>query len=158
MTTYSAKLKDIERSWYVVDATDIVLGRLSAEVAKILRGKHKPIYSGNIDCGDNVIVINADKVCLKGNKLTDKKYYKHTGYPGGIKETNPQKLISDGKGKRIVESAIKRMIPRSPIGNKQFSKLHVYSGESHPHEAQKPTELKIAEQNTKNNKLRTYNK
>jgi large subunit ribosomal protein L13 len=154
MSTVSAKAHEIERKWFLVDATDIVAGRLSSEIAKILRGKHKPLYTPHVDCGDNVIVINAEKVCLKGKKLTNKIYYRHTGYPGGIKDVTPAKLLADGKGENIIKSAVARMISRNKLGRKQLAKLHVYKGETHPHEAQKPEILDIAGQNEKNVKFR----
>lgn len=154
MSTVSAKPHEIERKWFIIDATDIVTGRLSAEVAKILRGKHKPLYTPHVDCGDNVIVVNADKLCLKGKKLTNKIYYRHTNHPGGIKQTTPAKLISDGNSEEVIKKAVQRMIPRNKMGRQQLTKLHVYSGETHPHEAQKPEVLDIASLNDKNKKIR----
>ncbi len=154
MSTVSAKPHEIERKWFLVDATDVVAGRLSSEIAKILRGKHKPAYTPHVDCGDNVIVINAEKVCLKGKKLTNKIYYHHTGYPGGVKDTTPAKLLEKGKGEDIIKNAVARMISRNKLGRKQLTKLHVYKGEAHPHEAQKPEVLDIAGQNEKNVKIR----
>ena len=135
MNTYATKPSDIERKWYVVDASGVVLGRLSAEIAKILRGKHKPNFVPNLDCGDYVIVINAEKVKLTGKKLTDKVYYRHTGWIGGIKETTP---------------AVERMISRNPLGRQQMTKLRVYAGAEHPHTAQNPIVLDIASKNPKN--------
>jgi len=150
MRTYSAKPSDIERKWYVVDARDVVLGRMSARIATILRGKHKPMYTPNLDCGDNVIVINADKVKLTGTKAYDKKYYWHTGHPGGIKETTPTKIFAGKFPERVVQKAVQRMLPRGPMGRQQLKKLHVYAGDTHPHDAQKPTVLDIAGDNVKN--------
>lgn len=154
MSTVSVKPNEVERKWFVVDATDLVLGRLSSEVAKILRGKHKPFYTPHVDCGDNVIVINAEKLCLKGKKLTNKVYYRHTNHPGGIKQTTPAKLIADDNAEEIIKKAVQRMISRNKLGRKQLTKLHVYSGSEHPHTAQNPEVLDIASQNEKNNKNR----
>ncbi len=150
MNTYTAKPSDIERKWYVVDAQGVVLGRLSAEIAKILRGKHKPMYSTNIDCGDYVVVINADKVKLTGKKLTDKKYFKHTGWIGGIKETTAGKILDGRFPERVIIKAVERMISRNPMGRQQMTKLKVYAGSEHPHTAQNPEVLDIASRNPKN--------
>jgi len=150
MNTYATKPSDIERKWYVVDAQGVVLGRLAAEIAKILRGKHKPCFVPNLDCGDYVIVINADKVKLTGKKLTDKVYYKHTGWIGGIKETTPAKILAGKFPGRVVEKAVERMISRNPLGRQQMTKLKVYAGENHPHAAQNPVVLDIAARNPKN--------
>ena len=150
MNTYATKPSDIERKWYVVDANGVVLGRLSAEIAKILRGKHKPNFVPNIDCGDYVVVINADKVKLTGNKLSAKKYIHHTGWAGGIKETTAEKLLNGRFPERVIIKAVERMISRNPMGRQQMSKLKVYAGENHPHTAQNPVVLDIAAQNPKN--------
>ncbi len=150
MNTYTAKPSEIERKWYVVDAEGVVLGRLSAEIAKILRGKHKPMYSTNLDCGDYVVVINADKVKLTGKKLTDKKYYKHTGWIGGIKETTAGKILDGRFPERVIIKAVERMIARNPMGRRQMTKLKVYAGSEHPHTAQNPEVLDIASRNPKN--------
>ena len=150
MATYATKPSDIERKWYVVDADGVVLGRLAAEVAKILRGKNKPLYTPNIDCGDYVIVINAEKVKLTGKKLTDKQYFKHTGWIGGIKETNPARILSGAHPERVVIKAVERMISRNPLGRAQMTKLRVYAGSEYPHSAQKPEVLDIAALNPKN--------
>ncbi len=150
MNTYATKASDIERKWYVVDAEDVVLGRLSAEVSKLLRGKHKPSYSPNLDCGDYVIVINADKVKLTGKKLTDKKYFKHTGWIGGIKETTPAKILAGRFPERVIIKAVERMIARNPLGRQQMTKLKVYAGSEHPHTAQNPEVFDIAAKNEKN--------
>ena len=149
-TTYATKPSDIERKWYVVDAQGVVLGRLSAEIAKILRGKHKPNFVPNIDCGDYVVVINADKVKLTGKKLTDKKYFKHTGWIGGNKETTPAKILAGRFPERVIVKAVERMISRNPMGRQQMTKLKVYAGENHPHTAQNPEVLDIASKNPKN--------
>jgi large subunit ribosomal protein L13 len=150
MKTISAKAADIERKWHVIDAEGVVLGRLAAVIATRLRGKHKPLYTPHVDCGDNIIVINADKVRLTGRKMQDKRYYRHTGYPGGIKETSPEKIFSGPFPERVVQKAVERMIPRSPLGRQQLSKLHVYAGTEHPHAAQQPEVLDVAGMNPKN--------
>ena len=150
MNTYATKPSDIQRKWYVVDAEGVVLGRLSAEIAKILRGKHKPCYVPNLDCGDYVIVINADKVKLTGRKLTHKKYFKHTGWIGGIKETTPAKILAGRFPERVIEKAVERMISRNPLGRKQMTKLRVYAGSENPHAAQNPIVLDMASMNNKN--------
>lgn len=141
-TTYMAKANEIERKWYVVDATDIPLGRLSTVVASILRGKTKPIFTPNVDTGDYVIVINADKVKLTGKKATDKIYYRHSQYPGGLKSITAGQL-RDKNSRRLVENSIKGMLPHNTLGRKQASKLHVYGEAEHPHTAQQPEVLDI---------------
>ena len=150
MKTISAKAADIERKWQVIDAEGVVLGRLAAVIATRLRGKHKPLYTPHVDCGENIIVINADKVRLTGRKMQDKRYYRNTGYPGGIKETSPEKIITGKFPERVVQKAVERMIPRSPLGRQQLSKLHVYAGPDHPHAAQQPEVLDVAGMNPKN--------
>lgn len=150
MKTYSARPSEVQRKWYVVDAQDVVLGRMSAEIAKILRGKHKPMYTPHIDTGDNVIVINAAKVKLTGNKVDKKRYYWHTGHPGGIKNRTASQILTGRYPERVVEKAVLRMMPRGPLGRAQFKKLHIYAGAEHPHEAQKPEVLDIAARNIKN--------
>lgn len=152
MKTYSAKPADIERKWYVIDAKDLVLGRLAAKVASVLRGKHKPLFSPNLDCGDYVIIINAEKIHLTGRKIEQKKYFWHTGYPGGIKERSASAVVTGKFPERVVHKAIERMISRSPLGREQLRKLYVYAGDQHPHAAQKPEELKFADENPKNNR------
>ncbi len=159
-TTYNAKPADLQageqnkwqRKWLVIDATDLVLGRLATIVAKILRGKHKVIFTPNMDCGDNVIIINADKIHLTGKKLADKPYYWHTGYPGGIKSRTAGQIMEGKFPERILQSAIERMITRSPLGRDQLRKLHIYKGSEHPHQAQKPESFDIAALNPKNSK------
>lgn len=148
--TYATKASDIERKWYVLDAEGVVLGRLAAEVSKLLRGKHKPSYTPNLDCGDYVIVINADKVKLTGKKLTDKKYFKHTGWIGGIKETTAGKILASRFPERVIIKAVERMITRNPLGRQQMTKLKVYAGSEHPHTAQNPEVFDIAAKNEKN--------
>ena len=150
MNTYATKPSDIERKWYVVDAQGVVLGRLSAQIAKILQGKNKPNYVSNLDCGDYVVVINADKVKLTGRKLTDKKYFHHTGWIGGIKETTPAKILAGKFPERVIIKAVERMISRNPMGRQQMTKLKVYAGETHPHTAQNPIVLDLEAMNPKN--------
>ena len=151
MKTYSAKPADVVNNWIVVDAQDAVVGRLAAFIATRLRGKHRPDYTPHVDLGDHVIVINADKVRFTGRKMGDKRYYRHTGYPGGIKETSPEKILGGKHPERVVELAVKRMLPKdSPLARGQFSKLRVYAGSDHPHEAQKPEAIDFKALNTKN--------
>lgn len=150
MKTFSATPKDIDKKWLLVDAEDIVLGRLAAVVATRLRGKHKPSYTPHMDCGDNVIVINAEKVKLTGRKLEDKIYYRYTGYPGGVRSRTPASILASSTPERVVSLAIERMIPKGPLGRKQLSNLKVYAGSDHPHEAQQPQTLDIAAMNPKN--------
>ena len=150
MKTYSAKPGDIERDWYVVDATDVVLGRLAAVVATHLRGKHKPLYTPHMDTGDNIIVINAEKVKLTGNKRANKKFYWHTGHPGGIKERTMGQILDGAHPERAITRAVERMISKGPLRSTVMKKLHVYAGEAHPHDAQKPKVLDMAARNPKN--------
>ena len=150
MKTYSAKPSQVERNWYVIDADGVVLGRLASQIAMRLRGKHKPMFTPHIDCGDNIIVINAEKVALTGNKRTDKVYYWHTGYPGGIKSRTADKVLDGKQPERVVIKAVERMITRSSLGRQQMRKLHVYAGTEHPHQAQSPEVLDIAAMNSKN--------
>ena len=150
MRTYSAKPSEVERKWYVIDAEGLVLGRLASQIALRLRGKHKPMFTPHIDCGDNIIVVNAEKVALTGNKRNDKTYYWHTGYPGGIKSRTADKILDGKHPERVVIKAVERMITRSPLGRDQMRKLHVYAGADHPHSAQNPEVLDIAAMNPKN--------
>ncbi len=150
MKTYSAKPSDIERAWCVIDADGLVLGRLAAVIASRLRGKHKPLFTPHIDCGDNIIVINAEKVRLTGRKRADKIYYWHTGYPGGIKSITAERILDGKHPERVLIKAVERMISRNPLGRAQMRKLHVYKGAEHPHEAQKPEVLDVAAMNPKN--------
>lgn len=150
MKTYSAKPSDIERAWCVIDAEDLVLGRLAAVIASRLRGKHKPLFTPHIDCGDNIIVINAEKVRLTGRKRANKVYYWHTGYPGGIKSRTAERILDGKHPERVLIKAVERMISRNPLGRAQMRKLHVYKGGEHPHEAQKPEVLDVAAMNPKN--------
>jgi len=150
MKTYNAPA-NVEHNWVVIDATDVVVGRLASYVAKRLRGKHRADFTPHIDTGDHVVIINADKVKFTGRKMTDKTYYRHTGYPGGIKSTTPEKILNGRFPERAIELAVKRMMPKeSPLARKQFSKLHVYGGAEHPHEAQKPDAVDFKAMNRKN--------
>ena len=148
--TYVATPKDIEKKWILVDAEDVVLGRLASVLAMRLRGKHKPSYTPNMDCGDHVIVINAEKVKLTGGKRTAKTYFWHTGYPGGIKERTADQILDGRFPERVLSKAVERMIPRGPLGRKVMSHLHIYAGAEHPHEAQQPEVLDVAAMNPKN--------
>ncbi len=150
MKTYSATEADIEKKWILVDAEGLVVGRLASIVAARLRGKHKPTFTPHMDCGDNVIVVNADKAVLTGNKLDNKKYHWHTGYPGGIKERTARKIIEGRFPERVVQKAIERMMPGGPLTRKQLKNLRVYAGNEHPHDAQQPEKLDIASLNSKN--------
>ena len=142
MKTFMASPATIERKWYVVDATDMTLGRLAAEVAKVLRGKNKPIFTPHMDCGDNVIVINAEKIKVTGKKMDQKIYYKHSDYPGGMRETTLKEML-DKKPTDVITLAVKGMLPKGPLGRTMIEKLHVYAGAEHPHAAQKPEALEI---------------
>lgn len=150
MKTYSAKPSEVDRKWYVIDANGVVLGRLAATIANILRGKHKPTYTPHIDTGDHVVVINADKVKLTGRKLTDKKFFWHTGHPGGIKERTMGQILGGNYPERVILKAVERMVPRGPLGRAQLKKLRVYAGTEHPHDAQQPEVLDFAARNPKN--------
>ncbi|MQX36966.1 50S ribosomal protein L13 [Roseospira navarrensis] len=150
MKTYSAKPSEVERKWYLIDAEGVVLGRLAATVANILRGKHKTMYTPHIDTGDHVVIINADKVRLTGRKITQKRFYWHTGYPGGIKSKTMEQILGGKHPQRVVEKAIERMVPKGPLGRSQMKKLRVYAGGEHPHEAQQPEVLDLAARNPKN--------
>ena len=141
-TTVMAKSETVDRKWYVVDATDIPLGRVASQVAAVLRGKNKPIYTPHVDTGDYVIVINSDKMVLTGNKINDKKYFHHSGYPGGLKEVTYKDLM-EKRSDFALERAVKGMLPKNSLGKKMFGKLKVYKGSEHPHQAQQPVELKI---------------
>ncbi|MDR1661662.1 MAG: 50S ribosomal protein L13 [Azoarcus sp.] len=142
MKTFSAKPHEVQRDWYVVDGADKVLGRLAAEVARRLRGKHKPIYTPHVDTGDYIVVVNVDKLRVTGNKALDKKYYRHSGYPGGIYETNFAKLQQRFPA-RVLEKAVKGMLPKGPLGYAMLKKLKCYAGAEHPHAAQQPKVLEI---------------
>jgi large subunit ribosomal protein L13 len=150
MNTYSAKPAEVEKKWVLIDGSGLVVGRLASLIALRLRGKHKPTYTPHVDCGDNVIVVNAEKVVLTGRKVQQKVYRHHTGHIGGIKERTA-KFILEGKfPQRIVEKAVERMLPRGPLGRRQLGNLRVYKGPEHPHEAQQPEKLDVAVLNRKN--------
>ena len=142
MKTFSAKEKDVERTWYLVDASGKVLGRLATHLAKVLRGKTKAIYTPHVDTGDFIVVINADKIHLTGKKMEEKVYYRHSGYPGGIKSTSAKMLLAT-KPERLLNQAVKGMLPKNPLGRKMLRKLKVYTGPDHPHQAQQPQPLEI---------------
>ncbi len=155
MKTYSAKPSEIEKKWWVIDAKNVVLGRLAAEVSMILRGKRKPTYTPHMDCGDNVIIINAAEVHLSGNKADRKDgkiYYRHTGFPGGIKDTTAGKILHSKFPERVVKFAVHRMIHKGPLGDKQRGNVHIYPGPDHPHSAQQPVVYDFASKNIKNKK------
>ena len=149
-TTKSAKPREVEKKWHIVDADGLVVGRAATIIANVLRGKHKPSFTPHVDCGDNVIVINADKIRFTGKKLKDKVYYKHTGYAGGIKGITAGKVLEGRFPERVLEKAVERMIPRGPLGRDQMRNLRVFAGAEHPHEAQNPQILDIAGMNRKN--------
>ena len=172
MSTYSAKPSEIQKKWILIDATDLVSGRLASEIAYILRGKHKPTFTAHMDCGDNVVVINAEKVHFTGNKLEDKIfywhtgyaggikaalkdgkiYYRHTGYVGGIKETTAGKILAGKHPERVLAMAVRRMISRNPLGEQQYGNLYVYAGPEHPHAGQTPVAYDFGIKNRKNKK------
>jgi large subunit ribosomal protein L13 len=149
-TTHSAKPSEVVKKWVVIDAEGVVLGRLASIVANRLRGKHKPTYTPHIDCGDNVVIINAAKVRVTGRKLENEVFYYHTGHPGGIKERNWGKILGGAHPERLIEKAVERMVPRGPLGRRQMKNLRVYAGAQHPHEAQQPEALDVAAMNPKN--------
>jgi large subunit ribosomal protein L13 len=142
--TYTPKPADVQRQWYVIDATDVVLGRLASQVATLLRGKHKPIYAPHMDTGDFVVIINADKVALSGNKLEQKRAYRHSGYPGGLRSVAYKDLLAKHP-ERAVEKAIKGMLPKNTLGRQMFKKVKVYAGPNHPHQAQQPVPFEIGQ-------------
>jgi large subunit ribosomal protein L13 len=152
MKTFNLKPSDIDKKWLVVDADGLILGRLAAILATILRGKHKPTYTPHMDCGDNIIVVNAAKVKLTGNKRKDDMFYWHTGFPGGIKGRSKGQILDGRYPERVLIKAVERMVPRGPLGRRQMTNLRVYPGASHPHEAQQPEVLDIASRNPKNNR------
>ena len=154
MSTYTAKPSDITKKWVLIDATDLVVGRLASIVALHLRGKHLPTYTPNMDMGDNVIIINADKVKLTGRKLDQHKFYWHTGFPGGIKDRTARELLEGRFPERVLENAVRRMMPGGPLTRAQLKNLRVYSGAEHPHEAQNPAVLDVAAMNPKNARVK----
>ena len=150
MKTVSLKPSEVDKKWYLIDAEGLVLGRLAAIVATRLRGKHRPDYTPHVDCGDNIIIVNAEKVRLTGKKLTDKVYYWHTGHPGGIKSRTAGSILGGKHPERVVTKAVQRMIPGGPLGRRQLRNLRVYAGPDHPHGAQEPEPLDVAAMNPKN--------
>lgn len=150
MSTYSAKPSEIQKKWILIDAENLVVGRLASLIAMRLRGKHLPTFTPNMDMGDNVVVINAGKVKLTGNKLDQHKFFWHTGFPGGIKDRTARQLLDGRFPERVLENAVRRMLPRGPLGRQQLRNLRVYAGTEHPHEAQQPTKLDVASFNPKN--------
>jgi large subunit ribosomal protein L13 len=150
MSTYSAKAADIEKKWVLIDAKGLVVGRLASIVAMRLRGKHKPTFTPHVDDGDNVIIVNAEKIVLTGRKRENKVYYHHTGFIGGIKERTAKYILESRFPERVVEKAVQRMLPRGPLGRKQFGNLRVYKGSDHPHTAQQPETLDVGAMNRKN--------
>ena len=154
MSTYSAKPAEVEKKWVLIDAQGLVVGRLATIVAMRLRGKHKPTFTPHVDDGDNVIIVNAEKVVLTGRKRENKVYYHHTGYIGGIKERTAKFILESKHPERVVEKAVERMLPRGPLGRRQMSNLRVYAGTQHPHEAQQPETLDVGSMNPKNTNYR----
>ena len=150
MKTYSAKPGEVEHKWVLIDADGLVLGRTAALIAMRLRGKHRPQYTPHMDCGDSVVVINAGRVALTGNKRADKVYHRHTGYPGGIRSVTAEAVLDGPHPERVMIKAVERMLPRSPLGRQQMKNLKVYAGAEHPHEAQKPEVLDVAALSPKN--------
>ncbi len=150
MRTLSIKPSEVKKKWILIDAQDLILGRLASLVANRLRGKHKASYTPHVDCGDNVIIINAEKVHLTGDKLAQKKFFWHTGYAGGIKERTISQIITGKHPERVIQKAVERMVPRGPLGRQIMSNLRVYAGSNHPHVAQNPEVLDIAAMNRKN--------
>ncbi len=148
--TQSAKPAEVEKKWHIIDAEDLVVGRVSSIIANILRGKHKPSYTPHVDCGDHVIVINAEKVKFTGNKTKQKTYYKHSGYPGGISGITAEKVLEGRFPERVIEKAVERMIPKGPLGFAQMRALHVFAGTEHPYAGQAPVALDVASMNRKN--------
>ena len=153
MKTFNAKPSEVEKKWVVIDADGVVLGRLASIVSMRLRGKHLPTYTPHVDMGDNVIIVNAEKVKLTGNKLADKRFYWHTGHPGGIKDRTMGQLLSGRFPERVIEKAVERMITRGPLGRQQMKNLRVYKGPTHEHEAQQPEKLDVAAMNRKNSRI-----
>lgn len=150
MKTYFAKPEEIEKNWTLIDAEGLVVGRLASIIAMRLRGKHKAIFTPNVDCGDHIVVINAEKVVLTGKKYQDKKYYWHTGYPGGIKDRTARQIIEGEHPTRVLEKAVERMMPGGSLSRRQMKSLKIYTGADHPHEAQEPQKLDVAAMNSKN--------
>lgn len=151
---FVAKHSEENKSWVLYDAEGVILGRLAAEIAMVLRGKKKPTFTPSVDCGDNVIVINADKVAMTGKKATDKLFFYHTGYAGGIKERTRASILAGAHPERVIEKAVERMLPRGPLGRRQLGNLKVYAGAAHPHAAQNPVKVDFAAANSKNKRVK----
>lgn len=156
MKTYSMKSSEIDKKWLLIDAEGLVLGRMASQVAKLLRGKHKPSFTSHMDCGDYVIIINADKVCLTGNKLRDKVYYRHTGYPGGIKSQNAAQILASKHPERVVFKAVERMLCGGVLSRRQLTHLKIYAGPEHAHAAQNPQILDLSVRNRKNQRSQRH--
>lgn len=152
--SFALKHGENKKKWFLIDADGVVLGRLAAKVAGLLRGKNKPVFTPSVDCGDHVIVINAEKVHLTGKKAEDKKFYYHTGYPGGIKERTFEQILKGRFPERLIKKAVERMMPRGPLGKRQMGYLKVYKGSSHPHTAQNPVVIDLAAINPKNKRIK----
>jgi len=150
MKTFTLKAGELDKKWLLIDADGLVLGRLAALIADRLRGKHKPTYTPNMDCGDHVVVVNAEKVVLTGNKARDSRFYWYTGFAGGIKDRSPGAILAGKHPERVIEKAVERMVPRGPLGRRIMGHLRVYAGPTHEHEAQQPVKLDIAAMNRKN--------
>jgi len=148
--TRSIKPAEVEKKWHLIDADGLVVGRVASIIANILRGKHKPSYTPHVDCGDHVVIINADKVRLTGNKRAQKTYYRHSGYPGGIKGVTAEKVLEGRFPERVLEKAVERMVPRGPLGRDQMRALHVYAGTEHPHAGNQPETIDVGSMNRKN--------
>src|ERR1700722_13026123 len=152
--SFELRHQDIKKSWVMIDAEGVILGRLAAGIATLLRGKHRPTFTPSVDCGDNVIVINASKVRMTGKKMEEKPFYYHTGYPGGIKERTRAKILAGAHPERVIEKAVECMMPRGPLGRRQMGNLKIYSGAEHPHAAQNPAILDFASRNPKNKRAK----
>ncbi len=150
MGTFTLKESELEAKWHLIDAKNMVVGRLAAAIVPILRGKHKPTYTPHMNCGDHIVVINADKIKFTGNKYRAQEYHHHTGHPGGIKSTTAKDILTGDNPERVLEKAVERMLPRGVLAREQFKRLRVYSGEEHPHSAQNPEILDLTKQNSKN--------
>lgn len=152
--SFAAKHGEVEKKWVLIDAEGVILGRLAAAVAMILRGKNKATFTPSVDCGDNVIIINAEKVAMTGKKATDKKFFYHTGYAGGIKERTRAQILAGAHPERVIEKAVERMLPGGPLGRRQLGNMKVYAGSEHPHAAQNPTKIDFAAANSKNKRTK----
>ena len=150
MLTRSIRPQEVEQKWYIIDAKDLVVGRLASIIAKYIRGKHKSYYTPHVNCGDRIVVINAEQVRFTGSKLTDKVFYWHTGYPGGIKSRTMQETLNGRFPERVLEKAVERMVPRGPLGRDVMRNLRIYAGSTHPHQGQNPEVLDVASMNPKN--------